>query len=351
MRPAPILLIVSLLWAAPADACRCAQRNLSEYFAAANTVAMGKLLSADDHDDTRTLRFELIGPSYKGTPLRAARSELITNTNISTASCGVQPEIAAFYVIFAQRDDSGQLRIDSCSGSRVHLPSSGGAPVGFADVPPRFVAQQLNGLGGLEVLRDAALNGPRPNDADNETLIGLLDLAPLAHGGSLDVYAAPDTGSDKLARISEYAQLESREHSYEQAGAVVYAALSGWYRLRLLDGRYAWAPAADAGTFFAYPGLAINRLNYLTANWSGFVWPEPGAGLPLRDLRVGGADPAEYAVEVHEMTLVGGMPFLRVTVLKGEQCDSPPPEPGISGWIPAFGGNGRPTAWFWSRGC
>lgn len=351
MRAAAFLLVVSLLYAVPADACRCAQRNLAEYFAAADTVAMGRLVSVDEQEDSRVLQFELVGPSYKGTPVRPTRSNLRVVTSDSTASCGVQPEMAAFYVIFAYRDADEELRIDSCSGSRVHLPSSGGEPVGFNDVPARFVAQQLNGLSGIEALRDVSLHAPRADAADNETLIGLLDLAPLAHGGNLDLYPAPDESATPLARIEDYAALENREYSYEQAGAIVYAKLPGWYKLRLADGRFAWAPVANTGTFFAYPELAINRLNYLTGNWSGFVWPEPGAGLPTRDLRVGNEGRAEYPVEVHEMALIGGMPFLRITVLQGEICSGTEARKGTSGWIPAFGRNGKPTAWFWSRGC
>ncbi|MCB1845428.1 MAG: hypothetical protein KDI09_20840, partial [Halioglobus sp.] len=352
-RAGSALILIALLYEALASACRCAQRSLAEYFNAADTVAVGTLVEVEEHGDSRTLHFDLPGPSYKGEPLYPAGTRLTVVTSTSTASYGIQPEPSAIYVIFAYHsdDDSEPLRIDSCSGSRVHLPANGESPIGFEDVPPRYVPQQLNGLAGLEVLRKVAANAPRADSGGNERLIGLLDMAPLAHGGHVDLYPAPDNTLTPLARVADYSALESREYSYEQPGTVVYAAIPGWYRLRLVDGRFAWASASDVGTFFSYPELAVNRLNYLTGNWSGFVWPEPGAGLPHRDPRIGSDERAEYPVEVHEIALVGGMPFLRVTLLEGDICSGSEPRKGLGGWIPAFGTNGEPTAWFWSRGC
>ncbi|ANO52598.1 hypothetical protein [Woeseia oceani] len=347
-------LAVLLLYATPADACRCAQRNLAEYFNDANTVAVGALVETEVRDGLRYLHFDLAGPSYKGTPLRAAGSRLTVTTNTDSASCGIHPEISAIYVLFAYPSDDkqgSQLHVDSCNGTRVHLPAHGEEPIGYQDVPARFVARQLNGLAGMNVLREVSANAPRPHSADNERLIGLLDLAPLAHGGHVDVYPAPDATLQPLARIADYAALESREYSYEQPGTVVYAAIPDWYRLKLADGCFVWVKAAETGTFFSYPELAINRLNYLTDAWAGFVWPEPGAGLPYRDPRVAVNDAAEYPVEVHEMVLVGGMPFLRVTVLKGDVCSGNEPGVRATGWIPAFGVDGEATTWFWSRGC
>ena len=352
-RPLPILLL-ALLYAAPADACRCAPRNLAEYFNDADTVAVGALDETEVRDGVRYLHFDLAGPSYKGKPLRPAGNRLTVTTSTSSASCGVHPELSGIYVIFAYpadgREDS-ELHVDSCSGTRVHLPAGGEEPRGYQDVPARFVAQQLNGLAGMHVLREVSANAPKPSSAENDRLIGLLDLAPLAHGGHVDVYPAPDETLQPLARIADYATLESREYSYEQPGTVVYAAIPDWYRLKLADGRYAWAKAAETGTFFSYPELAVNRLNYLTEAWSGFVWPEPGAGLPYRDPRVALDEHADYPVEVHEMMLVGGMPFLRVTVLKNDPCSGGEAGKRASGWIPAFGTNGEATTWFWSRGC
>lgn len=353
MRGTTALFVIALLYAVPASACRCAQRGLAEYFDEAETVAVGTLVEVEEQGDSRLLHFDLPGPSYKGEPLHPAGTRLTALTSASTASCGVQPELSAIYVIFAYRGDGDgePLRIDTCSGSRVYLPASGEPPLGFDDVPARYVPQQLNGLAGLEVLRKVAAKAPRANFQENELLIGLLDMAPLAHGGHVDVYSAPDRSLEPLARVTDYAALQSREYSYEQPATIVYTMLPGWYRIRLTDGRFAWASADDVGTFFSYPELAVNRLNYLTDNWSGFVWPEAGAGLPQRDPRIGSDERAEYPVEVHEIALIGGMPFLRITLLEGDVCSGEEPRKGLGGWIPAFGSNGQPTAWFWSRGC
>ena len=65
-----------------------------------------------------------------------------------------------------------------------------------------------------------------------------------------------------------------------------------------------------------------------------------------------GADPdAEYAVEVHESALVGGMPWFRVDVLSGSPCEGPEARVARSGWVPGYDAVGRPQVWFYSRGC
>lgn len=149
MRVSITAFIVALSMAGPADACRCMQRNLAEYFADADTVAVGRLVAADEDGDERRLRFELPGPAYKGAASLAAGSKLSVLTAKSTASCGIQPQVSAIYFVFARQTDDGQLRVDSCSGTRVHLPADGSDAIGFADVPARFAIQQLNSLAGL----------------------------------------------------------------------------------------------------------------------------------------------------------------------------------------------------------
>ncbi len=313
---------------------------------------MARLLDSEDREHDRQLRFELVAPSYRGGGPVPAGAVVRVATAKNSAACGVPPVAGAVYVVFARKDvPSETLRTDTCSGTRMHLAPGSDEANGFDDVPARFVAQQLNGLAGLEVLRAVAASQPDPGDPGNERLVGLLDLAPLAHGGHVRLFAAPDPSAGLLAQVSEYASLESREYAYEQVGAVVYASLPGWYGLRLADGAFAWLPAEDGGTFFPYPALVVDRLNYFTPAWSGFVWPEPGAGLPWRDLRVGHDPAQEIPGQVHEVRSVAGMPFLRVSIYDRSPCADG--EAGIryTGWIPASGRSGDPTAWFYSRGC
>lgn len=351
---APFLLVVLALMSLPETswACRCMQRNLAEYFADAEDVVMARLIGSSERDDRRLFEFELLAPPYKGA--RAATGSTVTYaTALSTATCGLPPDIDAVYVAFAHNvaDDDGMPWIDSCGGTRVHLSQQLEEPQGFEDVPARFVASQLNALAGLEVLGKVAANAPDPGNPLNEQLIGLLDLAALAHGGTVEVVAAPDLSLVPVARIVDYADVEAREYAYEQPGAVVYARTPGWFRLRLADGRFVWAADDNIGTFFDYAELPIGRLAYLNANWGGFAWPDIGAGLPLRDLRVPAQGRAEFHAEVLESASLGGLPWFRVRVMDGEFCTSTEPREKFSGWVPAYGPNGGETVWFYSRGC
>lgn len=338
--------VALLALAADALACRCAQRELSDYFSAADSVVMGRLVESRDTDDRRLLRVELLAPPYKGMPGVGTGQTVEFATALSSASCGIHPIAAGIYILFGdEREASGPQWVDSCNGTRVHLAPGTDEPQGFTDVPARFVAGQLNGLAGMEVLRDVASNAPGD---DTGSLIGLLDLKALSHGGFHEVYLSP-SDDEAAVCIHDYADVETREVGYEQPAAVVYSRNDGWYRLRLSGGRFGWLSADEAGTYFPYESLPVNRLAYLNDNWSGFVWPSAGAGLPLRH-RVT-AEKNEYAVEVLESQRIGGMPWFRVNVLKSDPCSSPEPERAMSGWVPGYGSNGKPTAWFYSRGC
>ena len=56
----------------------------------------------------------------------------------------------------------------------------------------------------------------------------------------------------------------------------------GWFKLRLESGPHGWLPPDQAGTYWPYDRLPVGRLAYLDDHWSGYVWSEPGAGLPHR---------------------------------------------------------------------
>ena len=276
---------LTLLLALPAAtyACRCAPQALATYFDGADYVAMARLLSFEDSDDQRVLEFELLAEPYKGGDDDDVKTVQLA-TAISTASCGVQPDINAVYVVFAHTDDanSPRLRIDSCSGTRVHISTQLDEPVGFEDVPARFVAGQLNALAGMEVLRDVSRNAPASSAADNTALLGLLDLKALAHGGLTPLYSAPDKESSVVAEVRTWDDIQYREVGYEVPAASVFARVPGWYLLETSDGERGWAAGEDAGTWFPYAELLLKRLAYLTEGWSGLLWPGAGAGLPMR---------------------------------------------------------------------
>jgi hypothetical protein len=352
-------------------ACKCAQRPLGEYYAEAHEVVIARLIAAESDVTVRTLEVELLAEPYKG-PAGTAGETRRYATELETATCGVQPERDAIYVLFGQaRDGDSRRWVDTCSGSRMQISRSLEEPVGFEDVPARFVAQQLNGLAGTDVLRDVAANAPVRDEPANDALIGLLRLPRLETGGSVTLYTAPREDAVR-ADVEDFAGLATREYSYEQDGAVAVAEAAGWYRVPLVgegvsgaldaafaesaaasatgaDSGFVWIPAAEA-ELLRYPDLVVGRLAYLNEHWSGFVWPEAGAGLPFRRSLDSSDERREQAVHVLEVTEIGGMPFLRVELVEGV-CEVAEPRVVGAGWVPAYGRSGEPVAWFYSRGC
>ncbi len=330
------------------EACRCAQLTLAEYFDAADTVLFARAMSSTELSDRRTIDFDLLVPAYKGEDVALTGGTMTFSTALSSASCGITPDISAIYVVFARKsaESAGQW-IDYCSGTRVHLAENIDEPQGFADVPARFVVSQLNGLAGMEVLREVAANAPDATDGENGKLIGLLQIAD---GQAVDVFVDASDDTSPIGHVSDAAALETLEYSYEEAGAIVYARLSGFYRVRLASGRFGWIRAADAGEFYPYEALLLNRLSYLNQHWSGFVWPEAGAGLPQRSSQAT-SNAVEVPVNVIESKIIGGMPWFRVEIYDGEICTGLEPSVSMSGWIPGYGRSGEPSLWFYSRGC
>jgi hypothetical protein len=348
------LAVVCTLALMPAvsHACRCAQQPLGTYYERAHAVLIARLAASTQEDDRRILDFELLGTPHKGEADKRRTDTLRLGTARSSATCGIQPVADAVYVLFTNRiEDSepGQW-VDTCSGTRVLLSPDGSQPQGFVDVPPRFVLQQLNGLAGMDVLRDVAANAPSPEDHDNVQLVGLLDLKAFAHGGFMDVHEGPDATTQKIARIDTYEQVRTKEVGYEQPAAIVYARLPQWYRIRLGSDSFGWVAAAESGTYFAYAELPVRRLAYLNEHWSGFLWPDAGAGLPMRHERARDDARHEYPVNVLESKIVGGMPWFRVELLS-EICTGLEEKVLLSGWVPGYGRSGKPGVWFFSRGC
>lgn len=345
--------------------CRCQERPLAEYWAEADEVVVARFVTAEAGveaavPEARTLlRFELSADPYKssrsGTP--RAGDDVTYLTGSSTAECGIRGVEAGVYVLFAQRrdDEAGTTSyyVDSCSGSRILLAPGIDQPGGFVDVPPRFVMQQLNGLTGAEVIGRVVANAPTvdavaPTADASKALLGLLDVSSFAHAGFARLHAEPDGRTDVVGEVASYDDLDTRESGYEEPAAIVLAREGGWYRLRMSDGRLGWLPPEMAGTYFPYPDVAVNRLNYIEAPWHGFVWPTAGAGLPSR-APAGGA--REVPLEVHEVSEIAGFPWLRVTVLSQSPCEVPEPRAVVSGWIPAWTPDGGPQVWYYSRGC
>ena len=344
-----LLLAALLSAAAEARACRCPERSLAEYFSDADEVFVARLESVSPRGEEWSFDFEAGAPRLKATA--EATAQYLSHG--SSAACAVEREPGAVYVVFAQYDPDGvSAWLTSCNGTRIHRSKQGDVH-GFEDVPPRFVQSQLNGLAGLEALSAILAQEPSPDDPESESLVGLLDIAPFAHGGHIDLHREPVAAAEAVASVSSMAELRHREAGYEFEAAEVYAVLEGWYKLRLETGAFGWLPQHSGGTYWPLDELPVGRLAYLNTHWSGFVWPEAGAGLPQRSSLYGDAayPRGEYPARVLESRRIGGSLWFRVEILNSDGCQGGEPRSLLGGWVPAYGSGGEPAVWFHSRGC
>lgn len=346
----PIWVLALLLTHSVAWACRCEPLTLGQYYAQADSVQIGRLLSSHDAGNDRLLEFgDLTAFKPVGRPIPKTRS---FRTGGSSASCGLRIVPGATYVLFAQSqsDDPTRSQVNSCNGSRVIFTADGEPGTDFIDVPLRYLPSQLLAHAGRDEL-DAT---PWPNAQNplSTQFIGLLDLKTIAHGGPVTIYEEPTSASTTIETINDWTEVEFRESGYEVPAARVFANINGWYRVRLTHGTYGWVPPDAAGTYFAYAELAPRRLNYLNQNWSGLIWPEPGAGIPFQHRRKPEhVERGEHPARVLEARYVAESLWFRVSLLDRSPCSGKSQKETSSGWVPAYGLSGEPTVWFYSRGC
>lgn len=345
-------IVALLCMPAPAFACRCAEQPLSQYFAAADHVAIGivtKSAPAAAVDDIE-LTVTLVDAPYKGAGFSGDSATYRTAS--SSAGCGVSSSTGDVLVLFGFGTGTDQLRIDSCSGTRTLRTATASSDRGFMDVPAQFVVGQLTALAGLDALHERAAHPVDVNDPAGTALIGLLDIEPFAHGGTISVYGAPADATTTLVNATDIEAFYHREAGYEFAAAEVYARNDSGYKVRLKDDRFGWVRAADAGTFFSYAELPVKRLAYLTAAWDGFIWPDPGAGLPSRvAAALGPARPAEIPANVLRSMTIGDTLWFYVEVLTASPCAGDQARIDYAGWVPAYAAAQTPTVWYYSRGC
>lgn len=343
-------LLLFALAANTAQACRCAERPFAEYFAAADTVFVATLNSTTAiADGQREFRFSLQGEPYKFGSAIDREASYVSHT--SSAACAVEVDIGATYIVFADYDEQSNVGwLTSCNGTRIHRRSDG-TTLGFSDVPDRFVLSQLAALGGLDVLQKIAAVEPKAGNPDGEALLGLIDVSVFAHGGSADVYPQADESSEHRSKAQGYEDLAHRESGYEVDAAEVFARVDGWHKVRLSSGKFGWLAPESAGSYWPLEELLPNRLNYLTANWDRYVWPNIGAGIPIRVPYAAKARPREQPAKITGAQRIADSLWLQVEVLAESPCSGNPETIVAGGWIPAYGRHGEPVAWFYSRGC
>jgi hypothetical protein len=146
------------------------------------------------------------------------------------------------------------------------------------------------------------------------------------------------------------ARFETREHGYEEASAVVYGIGDDgrWLLVGLRDSGRTWM-RRDAGEFLPIESLLRDRLTHLTDAWDRSLRFAPHAGSAPQPVRGLARGPDDVPARLLGTRVVNGRLWLEVEVLD-RICEGDTPEMVAYGWVPAWIG-GRPTMWFYSRGC
>lgn len=141
-----LVSLIFVLCLIPADAygCRCAERNLSDYFNDASSVTIGILDSIEEFETYNILHFVLMKNAYKGEGKAGEKYRYHTGKN--TASCGVYAEPGWVFVLFASIDDKKNSHVNTCSGSRVLQAGTLSKALGFKNVSAEDVVSQLEEL-------------------------------------------------------------------------------------------------------------------------------------------------------------------------------------------------------------
>lgn len=175
----------------------------------------------------------------------------------------------------------------------------------------------------------AAVMPPLPAPGTPDTLLGLVTVPP----DSLDPF-------------------ETKEHAYEEKAVTVYRRDGNWYLVGTSKGGRAWLHTSSTGRFFPLEELVVNRLNWLTEAWDTHLRDMPDLNAPAREAPMPRAGGQEVPANVLESRTVGGVLWFRVEVQRDSPCETGGTPPVIAtGWIPAWGRDGKPTVWFYSRGC
>jgi hypothetical protein len=203
-----------------------------------------------------------------------------------------------------------------------------------------FVAVQFSnsGTAGRQVVRfEEPGSVPLPSSSTEPT------LPPAGTRDSLIALA--------IARPEILAAHETREIDYEQPAITIYGESQGFYLVAPVSGGRAWVRASELGAIHRVEQLVQNRLNYLTGAWDGHVRATPDRAASAIPVAIERTERAEYPANVLNAHAGSDGIWLRVQILDASPCDGGEPRVIASGWIPMWGADGRPAAWFYSRGC
>jgi hypothetical protein len=141
--------------------------------------------------------------------------------------------------------------------------------------------------------------------------------------------------------------LPTKEHGYEEPGAIVLARRGVWFQIRLATGS-AWVRSTPRDSFHPLDQLLLDGLTYLTEAWGGRL--APSAGAPSRPARVETRS-SQPSVRVIRSQQLRGDLWFDLEVITSPCGEDPNVKVLDRGWVPAHTTSGEPVIWFYSRGC
>jgi hypothetical protein len=139
--------------------------------------------------------------------------------------------------------------------------------------------------------------------------------------------------------------LPTEEFDYEAPAAIVLEEQNDWFKLQLSDGT-AWVRVTERNKYYPLVVLLLNGLTYIAENPASQIFSHPGGDDTVATAASGNS------VRALEAESVDNQLWLHIQVLSHSVCESVD-EPRLlsQGWIRAHDPSGRPTVWFYSRGC
>jgi hypothetical protein len=166
----------------------------------------------------------------------------------------------------------------------------------------------------------------------------------------LQLRAAPSDSSDTLVTITRWQDVIAEEIGYEEPAIAVWRVAHPWYLVAANDSLRGWIRIPDGASVVPLADLLMERLAYLTGAWDGTLSATPGRGTPVAVVGVT-RDDGEASVSVQGARMVGDTLWVHVQVHDQSPCESTgDPKVIGDGWVRAWT-SGKPTVWYYSRGC
>lgn len=276
--------------------------------------------------------------------LTGAGAALTDAATVAVAAVGGALLVAAAAIAVARRASRSTLLLATLVllvtaavlATAVRRPGTSGAPATDATGAAVATAPPLAVTGG-------------------DSLLGLMRLGTAADGSellpvALDLRGGPGEAAPVLTTVTRWSDLVTEEIGYEEPAIAVFRVAHPWFLVATRDSVLGWARLPEGATVVPLVELLPDRLTYLTASWDGMVRASPAAGSPTAVTGIV-RDHGEASAEVHEARQVGDALWLRVSVHRESPCEAAGEVDVVAGgWVPAWT-NGKPTAWYYSRGC